>query len=97
MSTATRTDRCVGPDHDRIRAEVGLDSLVGTSTRHDVLRAAIAQRGGVIDWTVDHTGWVVTLYLPVEGIFSGATLEDGLTACLSWLVSSASCAEIAAG
>ena len=97
MSTATRTDRCVGPDHDRIRAEVGLDSLVGTSTRHDVLRAAIAQRGGVIDWTVDHTGWVVTLYLPVEGIFSGATLEDSLTACLSWLVSSASCAEIAAG
>ena len=97
MSTVTRADRCACLDHDRIRAEVRIDPLLGPSTRRDVLRAAIAQHGGVIDWTVDHTGWVVTLHLPVEGIFSGATLEEALTACLSWLVSSASCAEIAAG
>ena len=59
-----------------------------TSARRDALCAAIAQHGGVIDWTVDHTGWVVTLYLPVEGMFSGGTLEDGLRSCLAWLVAS---------
>ena len=52
----------------------------------EALRAAIARQGGTIDWTVDHTGWVVTLYLPEERAFSGSTLEDGLLACLAWWV-----------
>jgi hypothetical protein len=56
----------------------------------ETLRAAIARHGGAIDWTVDSTGWVVTLYLPEERVFSGVTLEDGLLACLAWLVASES-------
>ena len=80
--------RSVPPDYDRRRSEANLDPLVEPRARRDALRAAIAQHGGVIDWTVDHTGWVVTLYLPVEGMFSGSTLEDGLRACLAWLVAS---------
>jgi hypothetical protein len=51
-----------------------------------MLRAAIARHGGYCDWSVDHTGWVVTLYFPEERTFSGGTLEDGLAACLTWLV-----------
>ena len=61
--------RTVSPHYDRCRSEADLDPLVGPRARRDALRAAIAQHGGVIDWTVDHTGWVVTLYLPVEGMF----------------------------
>ena len=52
----------------------------------ETLRAVIAQQGGWIDWSVDHTGWVVTLHLPEEQVFSGSTLEDGLLSCLAWLV-----------
>jgi hypothetical protein len=55
-----------------------------------MLRAAIAGHGGAIDWTVDHTGWVVTLYLPEERGFSGGTLEDGLLTCLAWLIAAES-------
>jgi hypothetical protein len=54
----------------------------------DMLRSAIAERGGYCDWTVDYTGWVVTLHLPEERIFSGSTLEDGLLSCLAWLYAS---------
>ena len=61
----------------------------------EALRAAIARHGGAIDWTVDHTGWVVTLYLPEEQVFSGSTLEDGLLSCLVWLVASESPAALA--
>jgi hypothetical protein len=57
--------------------------------RCDQLRAAIAQRGGYCDWSVDHTGWVVTLYLPQERTFAGATLEAALAACLAWLTPAA--------
>jgi hypothetical protein len=48
---------------------------------HDVWSYATA--GGWIDWSVDQTGWVVTLYLPREQNFTGPMLEDGLTACLT--------------
>jgi hypothetical protein len=51
-----------------------------------MLRAAITQQGGYCDWTVDHTGWVVTLHLPEEQVFFGSTLKDGLLSCLAWLV-----------
>ena len=88
MSTVTPTARSVSANQDRIPIEGGIDPLLGTSARRDALCAAIAQHGGVIDWTVDHTGWVVTLYLPMEGMFSGGTLEDGLRSCLAWLVTS---------
>ena len=88
MSTMTHAGRPLSLDHNCIRSQVGIDPLVGPRARRDALRAAIAQHGGVIDWTVDHTGWVVTLYLPVEGMFSGGTLEDGLRSCLAWLVAS---------
>jgi hypothetical protein len=40
---------------------------------------------------------VVTLSLPQEQIFTGPTLEDGLNACLSWLVALAAPAEVVAG
>jgi hypothetical protein len=40
---------------------------------------------------------VVTLYLPQEQVFTGPTLEEGLTACLTWLVALASCEEVGAG
>ena len=86
MSIVTDAASRVAPDGERLRSEAGNHPLVGSSARRDALRAAIAQHGGVIDWTVDHTGWVVTLYLPVEGTFAGSTLEDGLRACLAWLV-----------
>ncbi|MGH2615956.1 MAG: hypothetical protein ACRDJC_12000 [Thermomicrobiales bacterium] len=56
-----------------------------TVRRCDHLRAAIARRGGYCDWSVDHTGWVVTLYLPQERTFAGGTLEAALAACLEWL------------
>ena len=68
--------------------EVGADPKCVPGAPCDMLRAAIARHGGVIDWTVNHSGWVVTLYLPMEGMFSGGTLEDGLRSCLAWLVTS---------
>ena len=66
----------VGAGSDRTRVSDGLCA---------VLRAAIAERGGYCDWAVDYTGWVVTLHLPEEQIFSGSTLVDGLLSCLAWL------------
>ena len=62
-----------------------VDLISGPGARRDLLRAAIARYGGYCDWSVDHTGWVVTLYLPEERTFSGRTLEDGLIQCLTWL------------
>jgi hypothetical protein len=63
---------------------VDVDLLGGLGARRDLLRAAIAWYGGYCDWSVDHTGWVITLYLPEERTFSGRTLEDGLIQCLTW-------------
>jgi hypothetical protein len=33
-------------------------------------------------WTVDHAGWVVTLYSPEEQVNYGRTLEEALAWCL---------------
>jgi hypothetical protein len=77
------------------QAGIGLTAEQGAV--REKLRAAIARHGGWIDWSVDHTGWVVTLYLPQEQVFTGPTLEEGLTACLTWLVALASCEEVGAG
>jgi hypothetical protein len=78
-------------------SQAGIDLTLAHGGLRETLRAAIAQHGGVIDWTVDHTGWVVTLYLPDERVFCGGTLEDGLLACLAWLVASESPAALARG
>jgi hypothetical protein len=77
-------------------SQVGIGFPADERAVRETLRAAIAQQGGWIDWSIDHTGWVVTLYLPQEQIFSGPTLEDGLTACLTWLVALASRGEVVA-
>ena len=69
-------------------ADVGSDRTRVPGGLCDMLRAAIAERGGYFDWTVDYTGWVVTLHLPEEQVFSGSTLEDGLLSCLKWLIAS---------
>lgn len=71
-------------------SQAGIDRTLAHGGVCETLRAAIARHGGIIDWTVDHTGWVVTLYLPEERVFCGGTLEDGLLACLAWLVASES-------
>ena len=86
MATLSRTPRSNSPDLAVTLVPAGVDLTFLPGAPRDTLRAAIARRGGYCDWTVDHTGRVVTLYLPEERTFSGATLEDGLAACLAWLV-----------
>jgi hypothetical protein len=68
--------------------DVGSDRKRLSGGLCDMLRAAIAERGGYCDWTVDNTGWVVTLHLPEEQVFAGRTLEGGLLSCLAWLIAS---------
>jgi hypothetical protein len=63
----------------------GNDLTTGSGTRCDALHTAIARYEGFCHWSVDYTGWVVTLYFPEERTFSRGTLEDGLTRCLIWL------------
>ena len=96
MTTLT----CAWPSDSRALTaalgQAGISLMAEQGALRETLRAAIAQQGGWIDWSVDHTGWVVTLYLPQEQIFTGPTLEDGLTACLTWLVALASPAEVVA-
>jgi hypothetical protein len=88
MATPSRDQYPGHPDTVATLAELGADSTSVPNAPCDMLRTAIAQRGGHCDWTVDHTGWVVTLHLPEEQVFSGSTLEDGLLSCLAWLVAS---------
>jgi hypothetical protein len=80
-----------------VLSQTGLDVTAEPGALREKLRTAIAEQGGWIDWSVDHTGWVVTLYLPQEQTFAGPTLEDGLTACLTWLVALACRTEIGTG
>ena len=86
MATLSRTPRSAALDRTVAIDLTGIDLTATRGAPCDTLRAAIAQHGGAIDWTVDHTGWVVTLYLPEERVFCGGTLEDGLLSCLAWLV-----------
>ena len=87
MATLSRAPRSVSPDLLTVTLiPAGSDLPIVPGAPRDTLRAAIARHGGYCDWTVDHTGWVVTLYFPEERTFSGATLEEGLTACLAWLL-----------
>jgi hypothetical protein len=89
MATLSRAPRSA-PDLTAAISPAGIDRTLAHGGGREALRAAIARHGGIIDWTVDHTGWVVTLYLPEERVFCGGTLEDGLLACLAWLVASES-------
>jgi hypothetical protein len=86
MAILSRAPHPNRPDTVVSLIDVGAGPTCLTNAPCDTLRAAIAQHGGYFDWTVDHTGWVVTLHLPEEEVFSGSTLEDGLLSCLAWLV-----------
>jgi hypothetical protein len=66
-------------------AYAGVDLTLEGRALQDVLRAAIATRGGYCWWDVDHAGWVVTLDSPRETFF-GKTLEEALAWCLVWLM-----------
>ncbi len=94
MATLSRAPRSA-PGLTAAIGQAGIDRMLAHGGGHETLRAAIARHGGAIDWTVDHTGWVVTLYLPEERVFCGGTLEDGLLSCLVWLVASESPAALA--
>ena len=85
MATLSRAAHPDLPDSAATLTEVGSDRRRVPGGPCDMLRADIAQHGGFCDWTIDHTGWVVTLHLPEEQVFSGSTLEDGLLSCLAWL------------
>ena len=85
MATLPYDPRSVSPDlADRLN-QAGIDLASGSGARRDRLHAAIARYEGYCDWSVDYTGWVVTLHFPEERTFSGGTLEDGLMGCLTWL------------
>ena len=86
MATLSRAAHPDLPDTLVTLTDTGGDPTRVPGAPCDMLRAAIAQQGGYCDWTVDCTGWVVTLHLPEEQVFSGSTLEDGLLSCLAWLV-----------
>ena len=66
MAALSRTAHPDLPDTMVALADVGSDRTRVSGGPCDMLRAAIAERGGYCDWTVDNTGWVVTLHLPEE-------------------------------
>ena len=66
-------------------SRAGIDLTTGSGVRCNALHTASARYEGFCHWSVDYTGWVVTLYFPEERTFAGSTLEDGLTHCLIWL------------
>lgn len=76
----------MAPDLAGAVAQAGVDPTIESRALQDALRAAIADRRGYLDWTVDHAGWVVTLYSPEEQTFYGRTLEEALAWCLVWLM-----------
>jgi hypothetical protein len=86
MATLTHDPRSVPPEFAATLSQAGIDLTSESGFRRDALHAAIARYEGFCNWSVDYTGWVVTLYFPEERTFSGTTLEDGLVRCLTWLV-----------
>ncbi len=86
MVILMRASRSISADLAVALTQTGVELTVAPGALRDTLRAAIARQGGYCDWMVDHTGWVITLYIPEERTFSGGTLEDGLASCLAWLV-----------
>ena len=86
MAPLPHAPRSASPDLTLSLISEELELNVSSNAQREMLRAAIARLGGHCDWTVDHTGWVVTLYFPEELTFSGGTLDEGLTSCLTWLM-----------
>jgi hypothetical protein len=60
------------------QAQAGGDLTVNGCARPDALGSVIATRRRACSWTVDHAGWVVTLYSPEGHEFYGWTLEEAL-------------------
>jgi hypothetical protein len=85
MATLPHDPRSVSPDLIDTLSRTGIDLTSESGARRDMLHAAIARYEGYCNWSVDYTGWVVTLHFPEERTFSGGTLEDGLMRCLTWL------------
>ena len=85
MATLTHDPQSISPDLVATLSQAGIDLTSEPGARRDPLHAAIARYQGYCTWSVDHTGWVITLYFPEERTFSGGTLEDGLMRCLTWL------------
>ena len=85
MATLPHEPRSVSPNLTDTLRQAGIDLTAESGARRDRLHAAIARYEGYCDWSVDYTGWVVTLHFPEERTFSGGTLEDGLMRCLIWL------------
>ena len=85
MATLPHDPPAVSPVLADTLSQAGIDLTTESGPRRDALHAAIAQYEGFCNWSVNYTGWVVTLYFPEERTFSGGTLEDGLTRCLIWL------------
>ena len=61
MATRTRASRSRPSDLALAISQGSSDLALTHGGLRETLRAAIARHGGVNDWTVDHTGWVVTL------------------------------------
>ena len=85
MPVLTHDPRSVSPSLVDTLRQAGIDLTSEPGTRCDMLHAAITRYEGYCNWSVNHTGWVITLYFPEERTFSGGTLEDGLICCLTWL------------
>jgi hypothetical protein len=76
----------LAPDLAGAVAQAGVNPTLEGRALQDALRRAIATRRGSCSWTIDHTGWVVTLHSPEEQDFYGKTLEEALAWCLVWLM-----------
>jgi hypothetical protein len=85
MATLTHDPGSVSPELAATLSQAGIDLTSESGARRAALHAAIARYEGFCNWSVDYTGWVVTLHFLEKRTFSGTTLEDGLIWCLTWL------------
>jgi hypothetical protein len=85
VATLMYESRSVSSELPDTLCQAGIELTTESGISRDALHAAIARYEGFCRWSVDYTGWVVTLYFPEQRTFSGGTLEDGLTRCLIWL------------
>lgn len=70
----------MAPDIAAAIALAGIDPTLESRPLQDAIRAAIATRRGYSDWTVDHAGWVVTLYHSKQQFHGPRLRKDLLTA-----------------
>jgi len=88
MATSTHAPGFISFDLAVSQRHSSIDLAAAHGALPDMLRAGIAQHGGATDVTLNHTGWVVALHLPEERTFCGGALDESLTACLAWLLTS---------